>query len=686
MTSRQTDIFYWEEEEEEEDYKEDKITYGADINPKHVAAYPEGICDASQISPRLSSRLLRASKRLHLRQRVASISTADNNKFSQINEANVVHAQDPTTASDSEINEEIKDSQENFPALLPTGMHDNLSTVTQTALTRPLTRPGRGSQLLMSSGKARERIAVKNPFEASTPRHRESSVVNCQESYHAQSPVRSTINPLSDISKTLAAGKQGFSHLVTNKSHVEAEAQFRCGASGPNSVDLTSVYTSDNACNNSHSGTPSLTCRNKVARVRSLSQVNSFNSRFSSPGTKRLRTPLGKVNLNVQWLGGEGGPEACKLRSWPQRQKSGQFRVKISNPPLIPSAAHPTPVTLLPALLSNLLSFKSILNELQTGASTAEFAILMASVPPTRQYLLHTPYIPVGDSEKEVLLSTIYGSTYNRAATICISHSMQVKLVGNGTISGTRTASDNREANERDADQSTSCEYSSSQMEMAQTHSEQNSSLVTADLSVLEPSVQKPIALRDTTDKSHEYAALADNEAMAQISVLPETTRLGSSSSQEDDESTQYLQLGRLLRRGCIREIKIVSLPEYTVPVGEINKHLMEIKRELTHDLRLENKRTGTRNKDARMTLRGINVTHVDMRNWYCECKEFYNNQCSATTLWTPHTEKTLLLTEILKQCPSRVYTPLPMCEHILAVLIAAYNKTHISRNELRRS
>ena len=78
---------------------------------------------------------------------------------------------------------------------------------------------------------------------------------------------------------------------------------------------------------------------------------------------------------------------------------------------------------------------------------------------------------------------------------------------------------------------------------------------------------------------------------------------------------------------------------------------------------------------------RGL-ATHTDMTNWYCDCAEYqecYSNDMDITTIAGDS-----LVHQLLSELKSRVLSPVPVCSHILAVLIIKYN-SHMFEIDLCR-
>lgn len=78
----------------------------------------------------------------------------------------------------------------------------------------------------------------------------------------------------------------------------------------------------------------------------------------------------------------------------------------------------------------------------------------------------------------------------------------------------------------------------------------------------------------------------------------------------------------------------------------------------------------------------------VDLNNWYCECDDFskdcYTNFSNYTTdnnIYDTKYPQTNFITTILKNCRSKLPNQLPICCHILALLIIEGNQTKEKEN-----
>lgn len=123
--------------------------------------------------------------------------------------------------------------------------------------------------------------------------------------------------------------------------------------------------------------------------------------------------------------------------------------------------------------------------------------------------------------------------------------------------------------------------------------------------------------------------------------------------------------LHAMLCEGCVKKVTIVPMPSHEIDIRGVNRYLEEIKYEISDELEI---RTVTRPRTPRTTGRTDTIT-VDIRNWYCECGVYQAQFAEAKHEWKGSEEESLI-NSILQTCPSRVLVPLPMCAHILAILI----------------
>lgn len=81
-----------------------------------------------------------------------------------------------------------------------------------------------------------------------------------------------------------------------------------------------------------------------------------------------------------------------------------------------------------------------------------------------------------------------------------------------------------------------------------------------------------------------------------------------------------------------------------------------------------------TPEKDTLPVLSETDVL-VDLVNWYCACSEFHAS-CSQEFQDSINYHKINFITKLLNSCPTRLHKKLPICCHLLAVLIVVGNKS----------
>ncbi|KAK6464917.1 hypothetical protein DFJ63DRAFT_97911 [Scheffersomyces coipomensis] len=77
---------------------------------------------------------------------------------------------------------------------------------------------------------------------------------------------------------------------------------------------------------------------------------------------------------------------------------------------------------------------------------------------------------------------------------------------------------------------------------------------------------------------------------------------------------------------------------------------------------------------------------YVDLKNWYCDCQQYqqcYNNDgqiITSTKLIAKFnsSDQSNPIINVLRQIPSHLLDPLPMCSHLLSVLILITNYNHL--------
>ncbi|EGW30258.1 uncharacterized protein SPAPADRAFT_63103 [Spathaspora passalidarum NRRL Y-27907] len=111
------------------------------------------------------------------------------------------------------------------------------------------------------------------------------------------------------------------------------------------------------------------------------------------------------------------------------------------------------------------------------------------------------------------------------------------------------------------------------------------------------------------------------------------------------------------------------TIIDQTVSERTITKLLLLLGFKLQNGILMEADSTGSDSQDAQ----GIEH-NIDLDNWYCNCSE-YQLQYTSNMKPIEITENRTLIEGFLSHSESIVLEPIPLCSHMLAILIILYNK-----------
>lgn len=69
--------------------------------------------------------------------------------------------------------------------------------------------------------------------------------------------------------------------------------------------------------------------------------------------------------------------------------------------------------------------------------------------------------------------------------------------------------------------------------------------------------------------------------------------------------------------------------------------------------------------------------THVDLSNWYCECQEYQSKYIDEMQVINIRGDS--FLEQLFQNMKSKPLSPLPICTHIIVILIVKYNSTYFN-------